>query len=557
MDVTVVNRPLALLVMLVTLAGPTLAGEPTPAQRSSRGNASGPLQASNARTNLIQDSTRKTTSSKLVGTSVRPAGNSSSTTANDNRIRKASAVARGPVVRTSAQVVDEGIVYESSGGEYAIDEGFVGGGSSCSSCGEGGCDGLSCGTSCGDSCGMRSTSGWGGCGIDLCNPGGGPGRQLCICLPSHGWAQMDYLMWWQDGMHVPPLLTTSPNSPLTPQTNAGVLGLSTTSILLGNQNILTDRMNGGRIRFGWWFANCPNAGIELEYLGFNTLHFDRTDRSTGNPILARPFFNIAPESGFAREDSELIAYPNVISGSMTTSVFSTLDGAAVRFRRLLCCSSGCALSHINCGPVPTQSRIDSTLGWRFFQLNEGLSLREDLQSLVTSEPGSFIIQDNFRTRNQFNGVEMGVLWQGRRGYWSMDSIMRVSVGNMRQEMIIDGSTVTTQNGISTTSNGGLLAQRTNSGTFVRETFAVAPELGATIGYQCTQHWRLTAGYTFLYLSNVLRPGDQIDGDVNPNLLPPETVPFAGAERPRFDFENNFRQSDYWAQGVNLGAEYRW
>ena len=362
-------------------------------------------------------------------------------------------------------------------------------------------------------------------------------------------------MWWQDGMRLPPLLTSATTG--TTQANAGVLGLNSTSTLLGNQDILTERLNGGRIRFGWWFANNPNVGVELEYFGLRTARFDRVDRSTGSPILARPFFNIAPDTGLAREDSELVAFPNVVSGSFTTSVFSTIDGAAVRFRRLLCCSSGCGCSPLSCGPVPTQSRIDATIGWRFFQLHEGLSMREDLQSLRTSEPGSFVIQDNFRTRNQFNGVELGTLWQGRRGYWSLDMLLRCSLGNVRQEVIINGSTATTVNGITTNANGGLLAQRTNSGTFVRESFAVMPELGATVGYQCTQHWRLTAGYTFLYLSNVVRPGDQIDRDVNPNLLPPESIPFTGAARPRFDFVNNFRQSDFWVQGINLGAEYRW
>jgi len=536
--------------MLVALAGPTLAGEPTPAQRTNRTNASNKPQTSSSRPPAVRDSSRRTPANdeRLIGAGVRRTTASS----NDNGVRKVSSVSRGPVVKASSQVVDEGVVYEdgayeSSGGGYAVDEGMPSGGSSCSSCGVGGCDGGSSGTS----CGSRSTSGWGGCGIDLCNPGCGPGRQLCIALPSHGWAQFDYLMWWQSGMNIPPLLTTSTAG--TTQANTGVLGLNSTSTLFGNQDIFTERMNGGRIRFGWWFANCPNNGIELEYFGFQTNRFDRVDRSTGSPTLARPFFNIAPDTGFAREDSELVAFPNVVSGSFTTSAFGTLDGAAVRFRRSLCCSSSCAMSHITCGSVPTQSRIDATLGWRFFQLHEGLTLREDLQSLRTNEPGSFVIQDNFRTRNQFNGVEMGTLWQGRRGYWSLDALLRCSIGNIRQEVIIDGSTATTQNGTTTNANGGLYAQRTNSGVFTRDVLGVIPEFGATLGYQVTQRWKLTAGYTFIYWSNVVRPGEQIDPQVNPNLLPPETVPFTGAARPRFAF----RETDYWVQGLNLGAEYRW
>jgi len=548
-----VNRLFAPLVTAVFMIGTALAGEPTPAQRTNRPiAASSRPAATQNRQPVVREATRVAPSNndRMIGAGVRkpsPSPNSSS-------VRKASAVTRGPVVRASSQVIHEGEIYEdgayaSNEGEYIEDHGSSGG--SCSSCGDGGCDGGCSSGSCGTSCGTSSSSGWGGCGFDLCNPGGGRGRQLCICLPSHGWAQMDYLQWWQNGMQLPPLVTSSTAG--TTQANAGVLGLGSTSTLLGNQSIFTERMNGGRIRFGWWFANSPNSGVELEYFGFQTNHFNRVDQSTGSPILARPFFNIAPETGFAREDSELIAFPNVVSGSMTTSAFGTLDGAAVRFRRMLCCSTGCDTSHLTCGPVPTQSRIDATLGWRFYQLHEGLNMREELQSLRTNEPGSFVIQDNFRTRNQFNGVEWGVLRQARRGYWSLDTIMRIGLGNIRQEVTVDGSTATTVNGTTTTANGGLYAQRTNSGVFTRTKFAVAPELGATVGYQATQRWRLTAGYTFLYMSSVVRPGDQIDPDVNPNLLPPETVPFTGALRPRFAF----RETDYWIQGVNLGAEYRW
>jgi hypothetical protein len=362
---------------------------------------------------------------------------------------------------------------------------------------------------------------------------------------------MDYLMWWQKGLDVPPLLTTSTTG--TTQANAGVLGLNSTSTLIGNDDLLTGRMNGGRIRFGWWFANCPKLGIEGEYFGLDTLRHDSVNQSTGNPILARPFFNIAPATGFAREDSELVAFPNIVSGSFTLNAFSTIDGAAVRFRRMLCCGTNSTCSPLCGGMVETQSRIDATLGWRFLQLREGLTMTEDLQSLQTVAPGDFLIQDSFRTRNQFNGVELGVLRSSRRGCWSLDLMSRISLGNTRQEVIISGSTETRQNNQTQNYNTGFLAQRSNIGTYTREEFGLVTELGATLGYTIGCHWRLTAGYTFINWCNVVRPGDQIDLDVNPNLLAPETTPFVGALRPRFAF----RETDYWLQGINLGAEYRW
>jgi hypothetical protein len=438
----------------------------------------------------------------------------------------------------SDQVVyDEGAEPVVFGESYDPNQGLAEIGGGCTSCGGEGCG--SCDTGCTSSCGSPI-------GFDLCNPGGFGGRQLCICLPSHGWVSVEYLMWYQSGMETPSLVTTSPVP--TAQSQAGVLPLATT-LYGGNNDILSDRMNGTRVRFGWWFANNPNLGIEGEYFGFGTKteNFDR--QSTGDPILARPFYNAVT----GLEDSELVAFPNLLSGRIRTEATSTLDSAAVRFRRLLCCSSGCGISPISCGPVPSQSRTDATIGWRYYQLKEGLSIREDLNSLNTANPGSFVLNDSFQTRNQFNGAEIGVQWMGRRGYWSLDMLMRLGIGNTRQEVIINGSTQTTQGAAVSTATGGLLAQRTNIGTYTRDQFGMVPELGATLGYQVTQHLRLTAGYSFIYWSNVVRPGDQIDTTVNPNLLPPENPTQTAFLNPRFAFQD----SDYWIQGLSLGGDYRW
>jgi len=345
---------------------------------------------------------------------------------------------------------------------------------------------------------------------------------------------MDYLMFWQRGMNIPPLLTT--------QTNAG----SSPNLLLGNQDILQERMNGGRIRFGWWFANNPNLGIEGEYLGLTQANYNYQNQGNGaTNILARPFFNVLT----GQDDSELVSNTN-LNGRFTVDAFSKFDGAAVRFRKSLCCSSSCCYSPVACGPVPTQSRIDATLGWRFFQLKEGLDINENLAQ--TGPTRQFNIRDSFNTRNQFNGVELGVLWQGRRGYWSLDGLMRVSLGNTHHTVMIDGQT-RIDNVVPAGPAGGLLAQQSNIGSYTQDTFGVVPEFGLNLGYQLTPRWRANAGYNFIYWSNVVRPGDQIDTDLNPNQIPPSTIPLTGANRPRFTLQ----ESDYWVQGLNLGLEYRW
>ena len=374
-------------------------------------------------------------------------------------------------------------------------------------------------------------------------------RRFCICFPAHGWVHAEYLQWWQPGMNAPALVTTSTVG--TARTAAGVLGQSATSVLLGgNDDILDGARSGGRIRFGTWFDACPGWGMEGEYFGFGTESDDFFRQSTGSPILARPFFNMLT----GVQDSELVAFPNVLSGSIAVDADSRVDGAAARFRKNLCCWSGCGNSWLDqCMSVPTSTRIDGTVGYRFYELKESLAIRERLQSLDTGSPGSFDITDRFNTRNQFNGGELGVLWQGRRGFWSLDALMRIAIGANHQTVTITGNTTSVDNGTTSTSTSGIYSQRTNIGTFDRDQFIMIPEFGLTLGYQLTRRSRLTVGYSLIYWNNVIRPGDQIDTDINPNLFPPEQDPFTGPLRPQFQFVD----SDYWLQGLNFGAEDRW
>jgi hypothetical protein len=103
---------------------------------------------------------------------------------------------------------------------------------------------------------------------------------------------------------------------------------------------------------------------------------------------------------------------------------------------------------------------------------------------------------------------------------------------------------------------GLLAQGTNSGHFTNNTFSVVPEVGINLGWQATQHLKLYCGYNFLYWTDVLRVGDQIDTTLNvpsrPGPLLLQRQP-ANPARPTVLFNN----SDFWAQGVNFGLQFTW
>jgi hypothetical protein len=50
----------------------------------------------------------------------------------------------------------------------------------------------------------------------------------------------------------------------------------------------------------------------------------------------------------------------------------------------------------------------------------------------------------------------------------------------------------------------------------------------------------------MLLTNVVRPGDQIDLNVDPDLFPPAI----SGSQPKFVF----RDADIWLQGINVGIE---
>jgi hypothetical protein len=383
------------------------------------------------------------------------------------------------------------------------------------------------------------------CGPDGCPPfgplvGWGPG-----CF-SGLFVRMEYLGWSAAGMNLPPLVTTSPNG--TRRDDAGVLGENTT-ILFGGDSIGDDMRSGGRITFGRWFDPCQRLGVEADYFAIDDLATSFTASSTGSPILARPFYDVTQ----GVQSSSLVAFPNVIQGTIAATHETSFQGAGVRMLYNLACGEGCGTSCLTHCPVSTGYRFDTILGYRFVRLDDTLSMTEASTSLETANPGAFFIQDQFQTENQFHGVDFGSVLQFTKGCWSLDLLSKLALGSTRSLVTIAGSTVITQGDAGESFTGGFLAQRTNSGSRTFDEFAIVPEIGATIGYQINPCWRMTVGYTFLYWSRVARAGDQISNELNPDLLPPESAPVTTNLRPEF----RLAYTDFWVQGISLGLEAKW
>jgi len=387
-----------------------------------------------------------------------------------------------------------------------------------------------------------------GCGPGGCNFCGNFGCGGDCCCLGGLYVRADYLLWGTRGMNLPALVTTSPSG--TARADAGVLGEEGTEILFGGHTSGSDIRSGGRLTIGRWFDPCQRLGVEADFFALKDESNSFTQTSDGNPILARPFYDVTT----GQESAELVAFPNVIRGTVSAAHVSRFQGAGVRGMWNLACGDGCGTSCITCCPVPTGYRFDALLGYRVLRLDDNVGVVEDLVSTDTAQPaGAFIVRDGFQTENEFHGVDFGTALRFCKGCFTFDLLSKLALGNVHSKVNINGSTVITQNGQSETFQGGLLAQRTNIGSHEFNEFAAVPEIGTTVGYQINPCWRVTFGYTFIYWSRVVRAGDVINRDINPNLLPPEDPAVTTHLRP----DLRFCYADFWAQGMNFGLEGKW
>jgi len=377
-----------------------------------------------------------------------------------------------------------------------------------------------------------------GCGGVGCG-GCGYGPHCSGIDHSGTWLAFDFLLWQVSGYGVQPLVTSSPVG--TPRPAAGVLPGAT--ILYGNETLEDDIRPGGRLRFGYWYDDFRTYGFEGSFaaLGQESSNFAASsDGSTGS--LGRPFFNEDPNIN--GQDALIIGFDepgpaDAFTGSTAVTTSSNVYNGHFAYRRLW----------RQCG----SHRVDLTFGYRFFRLNEGLRINDDIT--VDGAAGgivgtNFQIEDLFETKSEFHGAELGLVSTYDHGYWTTEFIAKLALGNSRQEVMIDGSTVTTIGGVPFTAEGGLLAQPTNIGHYRTDQFAVIPELNANFSYRATPNLKLTAGYTMIFVSDVIRPGDVLDYNVNGTQL---GGALNGPATPAFDFDS----SGLWVYGLNLGAQWNY
>jgi hypothetical protein len=388
-------------------------------------------------------------------------------------------------------------------------------------------------------------------------------RSDCCEVRTPFWVRGEYLAWSVTQQIVPPLATQFVGGP----GNFAGLPLGTGTVIYDARNIDSSAQNGGRITMGFWFPRHNDWGMDASYFSLGNRSSSFTSSSTGEATaLGRPFVENDPaKQQFGQEAAQIVAgnftglnpFLTIVPGSIAIDTRTELWGIDANLRHKLCC-----------GP---RYWIDGLIGFRHVQLRDNFSITENIgpRSNGVFATDHTTVNDRFGTNNVFNGGQVGLEAEWRfRPRFTLGGSFKIAAGNMHQTIVIDGSTtVQGFNGnpaARQTQAGGLLAQGTNIGSYATDRFAVVPELGLKLGWDITQHWRFYAGYNVLYLSNVVRAGEQIDPRVNSSQFaftgaPVNRVPGPGVLTPGSPATPAvlYKTSEFWAQGVSLGLEYRY
>jgi hypothetical protein len=359
----------------------------------------------------------------------------------------------------------------------------------------------------------------------------------------NNWAGIDYLLWFVKSAPLPiPLVNTTigpedlANSPA-----AGGIDDPLATTLLGRKTIDFGARSGIRVWGGRWFDSCQETGIESNtyYLPSVSQQFFITGGTGANglPNVTVPFRSVG---GFViGETSAVIG--GIFNGGVVTGI------VAEKMSSQLWGSDTDLLLNIWKAEF---WRLDAIAGVKYAQLYETLEFQTSVRTAPFGETS-----DRFRTTNDFYGGEVGTKITAQLDRWGVMLTGKVGVGENEQKLDISGFSIAPQNFGGAASPGGLFALASNIGETTRGRMAVIPQVNGRVSYEFNCHVQGYFGYDFMYWSHVLRPGNEIDRNINPNLAPVfgGSAAGAGALAPA----RREQETSFWAHGLTLGLTVAW
>jgi hypothetical protein len=369
----------------------------------------------------------------------------------------------------------------------------------------------------------------------------------------HVWVQTNFIHWYIRRDSTPPLVTTGNVN--TPNSDPGKIGNADTVVLVGDGSIGPTEFSGVQATVGMWLDDERLNGIEASgfWLGKNSRQYSVHSDGTGNPPISQPIIVGGVEQVLQIATPGTLANPVDLAGKIGISTVLSFGGAEFNFTHNLMRTGGFTL--------------DVLAGVRYMYMNDSLSMDQSITTLpganlqipflgVPQPAGTnFVLNDSFNVTNRYGGGQVGarVDWAWRN--LDVNALLKIGAGDTNHLFIINGSsTINAIDGTHGTAPGGTLAQLSNIGRYSSNDFSVVPELTITFGYQVTPNLRVTAGYTLLYWSNVMRVGNNIDRNIDPGQVPTAAFPtVTTGTQPAFPAI----RTEFWAQGVNVGMELKY
>lgn len=377
---------------------------------------------------------------------------------------------------------------------------------------------------------------------------------------------LEYLYWWvKDAPLSIPLVSTGPIA----TTHHGLLGTpaigSNSTVLYGapfgasqggNDSQRFPGFSGTRLTFGYSLGK--ERRFALEGSGFalqqQSAGYQASGDSNGNPIFGVPVYNnvaysIGKQTIRVGEDSLPFSLPDDPARSRAGGIIT----GNIDIKNNLRFWGGELNGVISLWRKPNWD-VSGIVGFRYLDLTESLNLTSTIIGVSGPFTGqSGVVTDNFATRNQFFGGTLGLRGRYSSGRVTVDLATRVSLGTSNESQEVSGGFRAQNFGPPFTSGPeGIFAQPANEGKSSSTRFAVVPDVQIKIGYALTPTLRATLGYDFMYYSNVIRPGDQMNRELPKGQTFNQADPVVSTNSP----SRLFRTTDFFAHGVNLGFEYR-
>jgi hypothetical protein len=370
------------------------------------------------------------------------------------------------------------------------------------------------------------------------------------------WVSADYLFWVIKRAPEPlPLVVTGPVTDPYP----GALDQPNTKILYGGDGLHYNPFSGMRLDAGIWFGGQSRFGFEMG--GFTleqkATQFTASGNALGQPFLARPFIDALTGFDNVYFVSQNFADPNrtaLMTGGVEISSSSRLWAWDL---------NGLYNFHRD-----GDSAVNLIGGFTSVGLRENMTFGETLRNLAPGGGVSYLgvpvpptipvtTSDKFDTENTLYGAQLGARLHFQSGDLGVDLMGKAGIGVMQELVDIQGFTALggPNNQFLARTPGGVYALLSNMGPHVQNRFGIAPQGNFDLTYNLTPNITLRAGYTFLYLNTVARPGNQINPKINPGLVPTDLTygTPGGPAQPSFQFNT----SSFWAQGINVGVEVQY